>query len=417
MTTSLLSDLPTIPEVVPAGPPREVAVLVEIDDTWGRNVTEAISHYAQQAGWQLLIAPKDEQRRLRVPEGWSGDGVIALLRDRSLIEHVHDLGTPVVDVCNMFPELDWVGRVNTDDVCRAEMALEHFRSRLLEHFACYSPRIGRYSDGRAAAFRDVVEKAGYRCQMYPPPEETSGKAAGVERERLAAWLASLPKPVGILAADPYPARQLVEVCSWKGMVVPDEIAILSGDEDELLCNVLSPQISSIELASHRIGHEACQVLNEMMLTGIVPARPRLLPPLRICARRSTEHVAIEDRELSSLVKMIWERATDGIQVPDLVRAATMSRRTLEQRFRDLLGRTPAEEIRRVRVEKARQLIVTTSLSVSAIALACGFSSGPYMSQAFKKRFGITPSELRIGRKDVDEGSSIVLESRPALRGV
>jgi LacI family transcriptional regulator len=220
-----------------------------------------------------------------------------------------------------------------------------------------------------------------------------------------------------LAADPYPARQLVEVCRWKQLVVPDEIAILSADEDELLCNVLSPQISSIELASHRIGHEACQVLDEMMRTGKVPREPRLLPPLRVCARRSTEHVAIEDRELSNLVKLIWERATDGIQVPDLVRAATMSRRTLEQRFRDHLGRTPAEEIRRVRVEKARQLIVTTSLSVSAIALACGFSSGPYMSQAFKKRFGITPSELRIGRKDAEEGSSIVLETRPALRGI
>lgn len=393
-----------------------VAVLIEIDDTWGRNVTEAISLYAHEANWHLLISPKDAQRRLRVPPGWKGDGIIALLRDQSLIEHVLQAGVPVVDTCSMFMDLKSVGRVNTDDRCRAHMALDHFQTRLLQNYAAFAPHIGRYSNNRVRRFQEAVEEAGYRCQVYPPGNPPEKSVSGSDREQLADWLESLPKPVGIFAADPYPARQLVEVCNWRGIDVPGEVAILSADEDELLCNILTPRISSIELASHRIGHEACEMLKRMIATGKVPEEPMQIPPLRICARRSTEHLAIGDHELAGIVRMIWEHATDGIQVPDLVNVASMSRRTLEQRFRDVLGRTPAEEIRRVRVEKARQLIVTTSLSISAVALACGFSSGPYLTQAFKKQFGITPSELRIGRKEVDQ-PSIVLERRPTFQAM
>jgi LacI family transcriptional regulator len=175
------------------------------------------------------------------------------------------------------------------------------------------------------------------------------------------------------------------------------VAILSGDEDELLCKLVSPRISSVELASHRIGMEACHLLARMMRTGRVPSKPKLIQPLRICARRSTDNLVVDNPDIAAAVRYIWSRAADSIQVKDLLRIAHMSRRTLEQRFLEHLGRTPAEEIRRVRLEQARKLILESAMPVSSIALACGFSSGPYLTHAFRRRFGVTPSDLRAGR--------------------
>lgn len=376
-------------------PPVSVAVLVEIDDTWGRNVVEAIAHFARDHRWQLLLAPRDAERRLRVPLDWRGDGVVVSLRDPSLVEHVRGLSLPAVDVAYMYPEERWLGRVATDDVARAELAFDHFRTRRLQHFACFAPPIGRYPKQRADQFRKIVETAGFECFEF---ESNKSGSQALNRDALAAWLSGLPHPLGVFTADPYPARQLAEICVQRGFDVPGEIAILSGDEDELLCDIMSPQISSIELASHRIGFEAASMLESIMGTGEVPAEPLLVKPLQVCARRSTDYLAVNDPDLRRVARLIWDRAADGLQVSDLLETAAMSRRKMEQLFRDTLGRTPAEEIRRVKLEKARQLMVTTALSVEAIALTCGFSSGPYLAHAFRKQFGISPSELRVGRK-------------------
>ncbi|WP_442485571.1 substrate-binding domain-containing protein [Aeoliella sp. SH292] len=384
-----LADLPRV------NGSKQIAVLIEFDDTWGRNVVEAIAKFAHDADWQLLLAPRDQERRFRVPPGWKGDGVIASVRDPSLKDHLQAVGLPTVDVANMYPKENWLGRVATNDCTRAAMAFDHFRTRQLQHFAIYSPAMSRYPSGRSEEFRRTVEAAGYKCSTFQSAHEDESI---VDREEVAAWLSTLPRPVGIFASDPYPARQLAEICVRFGFDIPGGMAILSGDEDELLCGVLSPRISSIELASHRIGYDAARMLHQIMTTGQVPSTISLLDPLRVCARRSTDLLAIDDPQLRNVVQLIWDRAADGVQVTDLVRAVPMSRRKLEQRFREVLGRTPAEEIRRVKLERARQMIVTTTTSVAAIALSCGFSSGPYLTHAFRKQFGITPSDLRVGRE-------------------
>lgn len=399
--TRLVFDSQTSPVIgSKVEPPRplDIAVLVEFDDMWGRNVLEAISCYARDAGWRLLLSPRDEQRRLRLPAGWKGDGVIVMLRERSLLEHIQQLDVPTVDVGATFLDETKFGRIATDDVDRARLAFEHFRSRQLVHFAYFSPANDRYPQQRGEKFRQVVEDEKFACSVYSPATAAELRSGASEFDTIGQWLANLPKPVGIFAPDPFPARQLVEACRARHIDIPSEVAVLSGDEDELLCSMVLPEITSIELASHRIGIEACQMLAQLIAGEPVPAKPLLIPPLRVCARRSTEAFAVDDPALAAVVKLIWERASAGIQVRDLVRASSMSRRALELRFRRALGRTPAEEIRRVRLEIARQLIVTTSMSIGRIALATGFSSGPYLTHAFRRQFRVTPSALRVGLK-------------------
>ena len=375
---------------------RHVGILVETDDTWGRDVVEAVCRFGHDAGWSVLIAPRDEQGRLRLPRVWNGHGVVASLRTRSMIRHLKNLKLPTVDVSIMAKEEEWFARVATDDHARAKMALEHLRDRGLEHFACYAPPIGRYSDVRSHAFQAAVESAGYTCATYSSDDEDAvGWLTNYTKARQ--WLAQLPKPLGIFAADPYPARQLVEICAAASIRIPDEVAVLSGDDDELLCNVASPRISSIELASHRIGQTAAELLQRLMNGKTTPRTTTKIPPLRVRPRHSTDMLAIDDAEVAGVLRFIREHAKDGIGVADVLRAFPISRRTLEQRFREKVKRSPAEEIRRVRFEHVSRLLLDTDKSIATIAHESGFASGAGLSQAFQKQFEITPGQFRQSR--------------------
>lgn len=382
----------------------QIAVLVDIDDTWGRNIVQAISQYAIHAHWQLLIAPRDNQGRLRIPAQSRLDGAIVSLRDQSLVSHVRRAGVPTVNVSGMFLDEGWAGHVATDDLGRAKMAIDHLASRCILNFASYCPQIGRYNDGREQAFAAAVREAGHDCHCFTDTDGYRQTSGLEDRSSVAEWIDQLPKPIGIFAADPYPARQLVEVCIWRSHEIPEEVAILSGDEDDLLCESVMPSITSIELASHRIGTQAGEMLAHIMQHGQIPTEVQLVQPLRVRLRRSTENRSIDDPAVASCLRLIWEQAPDRVEVRDLVKHACLSRRTLEQRFRQKLGRTPAEEIRRMRLEKSRQMIVSTSHSISTIAVTCGFSSGPYLSRIFRKYYGISPSELRVGRTPNDNGN-------------
>lgn len=379
-----------------SGTGKRVAVLVETDDSWGREVVESIARFGHENHWSLLLSPRDDQHRLRLPARWNGDGAIVSLRDHALCRHVKSAGVPAVDVAIQMPDERWVGRVATDDDARAAMAFEHFQSRHFENFACYSPPIGRYSHARAAAFQRAAQAAGYSCDVFTAPKNKPGGWDG-NQTAVAAWLKSLPKPLAVFACDPYPARQLIEICQLEGLRIPDDIAVLAGDTDDLLCNIASPRISSVELATHKIGRTACEMLKSIMEGGPVPHEPALIPPLRVIARHSTEILAVEDRDLAQIVQYIRDRAAEGIRVSDILRAFPISRRSLEQRFRNILGRSPAEEIRRTRLQHARKLLVETDMSVAEIATASGVCSGAQLASAFRRYLGIRPSALREGR--------------------
>lgn len=375
---------------------RHIGILVATDDTWGRNVVEAICRFARHAGWSVLIAPRDDQGRLRLPKGWDGHGVIASLRNPTIVRHVKSLRIPVVDVAMMVKKQDWFARVATDDHARAAMALEHLRNRGIKHFACYAPQIGRYSEIRSRAFRIAVEETGATCEMYSGDDAgSSGWLTNYSMARQ--WLAKLPKPLGVFAVDPYPARQLVEICARAAIRIPDEVAVLSGDDDDLLCNVAWPQISSVELASHRIGETAAQELQKLIDGGIVEEQPRFIPPLRIRLRHSTDVLAIDDPEFAAILHFIRENAKHGIDVTAILKRFPISRRSLEQRFRDKLQRSPAEEIRSARFEHICRLLLETDRSIAVIAEQSGFASGAGLSRAFHQHFGETPGSYRQSR--------------------
>ena len=214
-----------------------------------------------------------------------------------------------------------------------------------------------------------------------------------EIESIASWLRSLPKPVAVFACYDFRGQQVLDACRRAGFAVPDEVAVLGVDNDELLCALSPPPLSSVILNPRRSGWLAAEALDLMMRGQRVPAVTHV-PPLGVATRQSTDTTAVDDVQVANAVRFIRERACSGIDVSDVLRACPMSRRALEQRMKAILGRTPHAEILRVQIARARQLLAATSLSLPEVAEKCGFRHAEYLSVAFKRETGVAPSEYR-----------------------
>ncbi len=375
---------------------RQVAVLVETEDSWGCSVIRGIADYSQNHGhWNLLIDPRDHEQRSALPDLWIGDGIIARIGTRIQLEQIQDRAIPTVNVDTLFEELDGVCDVVTDDLQRAEMAFGHLRDRGFEKFAYFAPPSRKYSSKRGREFIAAVKQAGYECREYKPGYRVGRKIGWEEQQRrVSKWLASLPSQVGILTADAQCGRQLAEICYLSNIRVPDEVAILAGDTDELLCDVCTPPLSSIAVAGRRIGYEAATLLDRLMQGEQVSANSRLIPPEGVISRQSTDILAIDDEVVVHALRYIQMHAFHDIAVKDILREVPVSRRSLEIQFQKYLGRSPAEEIRRVRLEKGKSMLSRTELPIGEIALACGFSNATRFGVAFRKRYEQTPLEYR-----------------------
>jgi LacI family transcriptional regulator len=375
---------------------REVAVLVETDTSWGRSVVRGVAEYASNHGpWNLLIDLREASaRRWALPETWNGDGLIARISSPLMVEELARRRLPAVNVDDLYEDLPHVGAAITDESARAILALEHLSERGFRQFGYFAPPSQDYSKKRGQRFLEAVRRSGLQAWEYRPGYATGRRLSREEQyRRITRWLMQLPRPVAILAADAPRGRQLVEICGLEGIRVPDEVAILAGDTDDLLCNVCSPPLSSISVASQRIGYDAGALLHRMMEGESPP--PRLeIAPLGVVSRQSTDVLAIDDPMIVRALRFIQAHAYQGIIVEDVLREVPVSRRYLELQFKRYLGRLPAEEIRRIRLDRGRELLAQGELSVEEIAAACGYAGATQFGVAFRKRFGRTPLSYR-----------------------
>jgi LacI family transcriptional regulator len=373
---------------------RHVAVLVETDESWGASVLRGIADYSQNHGhWNLLIDPRDPEQRSALPEQWQGDGVIARLSRPEQFEQIQRRRTPAVNVDTIFAGLPGFADVVSDDAERASVAFRHLRDRGFERFAYFAPASRRYSEKPGQAFAELVEAEGFECHQYKPAARGRKLGWDDQKCRVSEWLETLPLPIGVFAIDAYRGRRLAEICWFNGIGVPDQMAILAGDADELICDVCTPPLSSVALASRRIGFEAAASLDRMMNGDPAPP-PLRIPPHGVITRESTDVLAISDPTVVQALRFIQARAFHDIVVKDILDEVPVSRRSLEIQFRRLLGRSPAEEIRRVRLDRGRELLARSDISISEIATACGFANGTRFGVAFRKRFGKTPLAYR-----------------------
>jgi LacI family transcriptional regulator len=208
------------------------------------------------------------------------------------------------------------------------------------------------------------------------------------------WIRDLPKPIGLLACDDDRGREVMEACRAAGAQVPEDVAVMGVDNDELLCDLSDPPLSSVAFDTERAGYEAAALLGGLMLGRIREPRRILVEPMYVVARRSTDVLALDDRAVAAALRFIHDTAGRPIGVGEVIRQVPLSRRTLELRFRRVVGRSIHEEIQRVRLERARQLVAETDLSIGMIAENCGFAGAGHLTRSFARTFGLPPSRYR-----------------------
>jgi LacI family transcriptional regulator len=373
-----------------------IAVLVDTSTNWGRRVVTGINNYARKCGpWQLFVEARGLEERLQVPHGWRGEGIIARVGSEAMGQDLRDHRLPVVNVSGIELPGTRFPRVTTDMEVTAELAGKHFFDRGFRHFAYFSLLGLPYLATQQNAFMATVHKVGCDCAVYGvEPHAGAEPDWNLDVAKLAKWLKELPKPVGILTWNADSGRQVIYAAQQAQLKVPEEVALLSGSDDDLLCEVSFIPISGVLVAAEQIGFRAAQVLDRLLRGRPAPKQPALIPPLGIVTRQSTDTLAIRDCALVAAVSFIRENASKPIQVSDVAHHAGVSRRVLERRFIQSLERTVAEEIRRVHFDLAKKLLVETDLAIPEVAEAAGFGTPEYFAYVFKRELAQTPLKYR-----------------------
>ncbi len=372
-----------------------VALLIETSTSWGAGIVEGIAEFSQSADWTCLWDPRGKLEKLSLPDAWEVDGVIARVTHQELADQIEARGVPAVNVSWYRYGGSRIVRCTGDETEAARLAAAHLADKGYQNFAyCGAPERAGYVDRFGAAFEFALNQRGFQCAWFCRDEVAAPPRLAEQESALAAWLEALPKPCGLLTFHSVQGRRVIDACQTASIDVPNEVAILAGEHDDLSVEFARPKLTSIDSSVRRIGWEAAAVLSEMLEGGPPPTKPRLIPPAGITERQSTSSVAIADKLISLAVSYIRENACRGILVSDVLKHVPLSRRTLEKGFQRHFSRTPAEEIRRVRVARAAQLLKDTNWPAQKVAMESGFDSAEVLIRSFRRRHGMTPAQYR-----------------------
>jgi len=375
-----------------------VAVCVDKTRAYGRGILMGLADYLETVRrWSLYIDFHSEgQLSPRWLRRWRGDGILAYVREPELIRRLSRSGIPTVETYGLI-DVGGLPRVGIDDFAVGRMAGEHFLERRFRHFA-YTGFGDSWSDEqRYQGFVRVV--GAQQCSRFNYPRHPPTPAEWERYQaRLGEWLQGLPQPVGVMAfTDPHAVRVL-DACRRGGLAVPERIAVIGVDNDEEMCRLSDPPLSSVVNNSRKIGFEAARRLDQLMTGQLTAANAAavVIPPLHVVTRRSTDILAIEDTLVAQALAFINRRVFDPIGVLEVARALRTSRKTLYRHFEEALGRTPHDEILRLRLQRTKVLLSETTLGLDEIARSSGFGNASNLSHVFKKNVGLTPGEYRGG---------------------
>ncbi|TWU22790.1 XylR family transcriptional regulator [Bythopirellula polymerisocia] len=378
----------------------EVALIVDPAKPYDRRIIRAVGSYVtqRQCNWSLYVE-QDPIIRLPDLQAWAGDGILANFDDRRIAKAVSDINIPVVGIgggYGYYEENPTIPYVRTDNRAIAELAAQHLIDLGIRSFAfCSEPpnRANGWARERAEAFQGYLAEAGFYCEVYTG-RFTASRRWRESQAELEQWVSSLTPPVGMMACRDGRARHVMQACKTVGLRVPEDVAIIGVDNDDVICELVNPPLTSIEQGTKRIGFEAAALLDVMMAGKIPDDKHTTIPPEGLVVRQSTDVLATGDLEVSESLRFIRRHATDPITVQDVLDVAQLSRSTLEARFRGVLNRSIHAEINRVQVEFAMRLLTTTKIPIKEVVKRVGISSVQYFTAVMRRETGKTPGQIR-----------------------
>ena len=380
----------------------QVAVILEAGNKSTRDMLTGITNYARIHGpWALpIIEGKGRGQRLYQFDVWGGTGIIGLIQSPDVADYIlkANLPTVIIDPEDEFQPphpLSKLSTVSCDTEAIGRFAADYFMAMEFKHYG-FVGEINNvhWSRYRGQAFQEQLQKAGFNCHVYGSPPNNEARDWALEHGRLSQWLKSLPKPIAILAGMDARGHQVIEACLNSGISVPYEVAVLGVDNDELLCESTFPPMSSILMDAKDVFFYAAEILDRLMQRKIRKKTDLRYGPKCVVTRRSTDPVNCVDKLVSQALDFIWINSGRPFNISHIAGMLDISRRTLEKRFREKVGTSISQEINRIRLEKAKSLLLTTDLSISEITALCGYNADSYLGILFKKKYGMTMTKYR-----------------------
>ncbi len=379
-----------------------VAILVDTAKGYDRGLLKGIAKFASlQKSWVFIKRPQLYKQRLSHAKNilWLKeticDGVVVRVEDAQQMAEIQHMKSPAVVMSYSSERLEngfCYLEVNNQKV--GQMAAEYFINRGYRNFAFCGYNQYYWSNQRLESYRRALKEKSFRVWVYRHPRPR--KFIDVQRERMLVmnWLKTLPRPIAIFTANDERAEQVVNACQLAELTVPEEIAVLGVDDDDMVCSMTTPLLSSINLNLEKAGYQAAEALQELMITRTRPVSQVVIEPTRVITRSSTDVYAIQDSELLTALQFIQQNADTPIDVDAVATAAMLSRRTLERRFKKYLKRSVLDEIRRARIARIQELLIETPMPITRIAMKLGFENVDRMGRYFRRKTGFCPRFFR-----------------------
>lgn len=379
-----------------------VALMIDTASGHGRGLLRGIANYVRlHDPWEFFFNPGDCDQVLPKMGEWDGHGIIARFSDEKIAREILKTGLPVIaldipeSMKDIELEFDNLYEVQNNSHVAAVLAADHFLDRQFTRFA-YVGYYGQiWSRLRQESFQQNLEEKGFAVHVYPIPVRGRKRLRWeLEQTNLEQWLKSLPKPIGLLACNDQRGREVLEACQGAEISVPYEVAVMGIDNDEILCDLSNPSLSSVVMNTEQGGYQAAKLLGKLMCGGRPERRVIVVEPLRIELRRSTDVAAIDDRDMASAMQYIHQNLGNQMTIDVIAEYVSLSKRTLQIRFKNIFGRTISSEVRTAKLNHARKLLQETELSIPEITELAGFGTTSYLTQCFRQQFGMTPSKYR-----------------------
>lgn len=381
-----------------------ILFLTDFSEAYARNLLLGIARYAHAVGqaWSLCRLPLSIRDKFGIEavidlaKKMRADAVIGQFYNTDNVELFARNG--IITIAQDFKaRFTTIPNITGPHFLAGKMGAEYFAKKGFRHFAFYGTRDVVWSDERMQGFRETVRAANPSFTFSALCKNTQNALWDYDTNQLVTWLQSLPKPVAIMACDDNHAYHITEACQQgEGggrLRIPDDIAVLGVDNDETICRLSSPNLSSLNQNIEQGGYDVAQLIDRILRDPATPREDVMVQPTHIVTRQSTDIYANNDQHIAEVLKYIHENISQKITVDELVELVPLSRRLLETRFKRSMGTSIYDYILQTRIEKVAQLLCE-GMSVSEAAIELGFSDIKNLSRMFRQQRGMTPSEYR-----------------------
>lgn len=379
---------------------HKIILLIDISEEYGQNLTKGIVKYSKEHGpWVFCKMPLFYREThgvegiVKFAKEWGADGIIAHLDNDLDIQKILKAGIRLI-VEDFKERFDGISNITGGYFETGAMGAEYFIKKGFKHFGFYGFKNIVWSRERFEGFQNYLLEHKLEVHHFDQDQQSAQTLWFYKPSLLSQWLQSLPKPIAIMACDDERAQHITEACKQAQIQIPEQIAVLGVDNDQMTCNLSDPPLSSINLDTEKGGYAAAKLMDQLISQKNIAPHNIIVKPTHIITRQSTDITSASDLFIAKALKFIHQNIDDKINVSDVLKEVPLSRRSFEKRFYDITGFAVYKYIYNLKIQKFAERLLETDKTVSEISIESGFALSNNISRQFKQVKGCTPTEYR-----------------------